>query len=113
MPEVGWINRGYRKFIPAVLSLHNYGRQLNSMTVPVWRPVQEKSLIELWGNQYPDGDPQKNAQLLFGAENPPGTKHISGSQDHLGLLCPGINRLYYEGNYWPKKIDSDERSNYL
>jgi cytidyltransferase-like protein len=62
--------------------------------------------LELWGNQYPDGEPQKNAQLLFGAENPPGTKHISGSQDHLGLLCPGINRLYYEGNYWPKKIDS-------
>lgn len=65
-----------------------------------------KVAIELWGNQYPDGDPKKNAQLLFGAENPPGTKHISGSQDHLGLLCPGINRLFYEGRYWPQKVDS-------
>jgi cytidyltransferase-like protein len=65
-----------------------------------------KVAIEIWGNRYPDGDPQKNAQLLFGAENPPGTKYVSGSQDHLGLLCPGISRLYYEGRYWPQKIDS-------
>jgi len=65
-----------------------------------------KVAIEIWGNKYPDGDPKKNAQLLFGAENPPGTKHVSGSQDHLGLLCPGINRLFYEGRYWPKRIDS-------
>ena len=62
--------------------------------------------IEIWGNRCPNGDPQKNAKLLFGAENPPGTKHISGSQDHLGLLCPGINRLFYNGSYWPQKIDS-------
>ena len=62
--------------------------------------------IEIWGNQCPSGDPKKNARLLFGAENPPGTKHISGSQDHLGLLCPGINRLFYEGSYWPQKIET-------
>jgi len=65
-----------------------------------------KVALDIWGNRYPDGDPQKNAQLLFGAENPPGTNHVSGSQDHLGLLCPGINRLYYEGSYWPQKIDT-------
>ena len=52
------------------------------------------------------GDPQKNAKLLFGAENPPGSKYISGSQDHLGLLNPGISRLFYNGDYWPEKIDS-------
>jgi len=62
--------------------------------------------IGIWGNQCPTGDPQKNAQLLFGAENPPGTKYISGSQDHLGLFCPGINRLWYDGSYWPQKIDT-------
>jgi cytidyltransferase-like protein len=65
-----------------------------------------KVAIEIWGNQCPAGDPKKNAQLLFGAENPPGTKHVSGSQDHLGLLCPGINRLFYDGKYWPQKIDT-------
>ncbi len=62
--------------------------------------------IKLWGNRYPDGDPLENARLLFGAENPPGTEYVSGSQDHLGLLLPGISRLYYNGGYWPEKIES-------
>ena len=62
--------------------------------------------IKLWGDKYPDGDHEQNAKLLFGAENPPGKKYISGSQDHIGLLYPGINRLYYNGGYWPERIDS-------
>jgi cytidyltransferase-like protein len=63
--------------------------------------------IRLWGNRYPDGDPLENARLLFGAENPPGREYVSGSQDHLGLLLPGINRLYYNGRYWPERIESN------
>ncbi len=62
--------------------------------------------IKIWGDRYPDGDHEQNARLLFGAENPPGKTYISGSQDHIGLLYPGINRLYYNGSYWPEKIDS-------
>ncbi len=65
-----------------------------------------KVALELWGNRLPEGDPVRNAKLLFGAENPPGTQYISGSQDHLGLLLPGINRLYYDGTYWPASIES-------
>lgn len=62
--------------------------------------------IKLWGDRYPDGSHEQNARLLFGAENPPGKKYISGSQDHIGLLYPGINRLYYNGGYWPEQIES-------
>jgi cytidyltransferase-like protein len=62
--------------------------------------------IKIWGDRYPDGDPLENAKILFGAENPPGTKYVSGSQDHIGLLMPGVNRLYYNGGYWPEKIYS-------
>lgn len=62
--------------------------------------------IRIWGDKYPDGDPVENAKLLFGAENPPGKEYVSGSQDHLGLLLPGINRLYFNGSYWPDKIQS-------
>ena len=62
--------------------------------------------LELWGGRIPDGDPVRNARMLFGAENLPDKTYVSGSQDHLGLLCPGINRLYYDGGYWPAKIDS-------
>jgi cytidyltransferase-like protein len=62
--------------------------------------------IKIWGDRYPDGDPIQNAKILFGAENPPGTKYIAGSQDQLGLLLPGVNGLYYNGAYWPEKIQS-------
>jgi cytidyltransferase-like protein len=62
--------------------------------------------IKIWGNLYPDGDPLENARILFGAENPPGTHYVAGSQDHLGLLMPGVNRLHYNGSYWPDYIQS-------
>jgi len=62
--------------------------------------------IELWGDRYPDGDYERNARLLFGAENPPGKKYVSGSQDHIGLLYPGISQLFYNGGYWPERIES-------
>ncbi|MFZ1288785.1 MAG: adenylyltransferase/cytidyltransferase family protein [Melioribacteraceae bacterium] len=65
-----------------------------------------KVAIDIWGDKFPSGDPLKNAKLLFGAENPPGSKYISGSQDHIGLLNPGISRLFYNGSFWPEKINS-------
>lgn len=65
-----------------------------------------KVAIKLWGDRYPDGDHETNARLLFGAENPPGRIYVSGSQDHIGLLYPGINRLWYRGGYWPERIES-------
>jgi hypothetical protein len=65
-----------------------------------------KVAVDIWGNELPHGNPISNAKILFGAENPPGSKYISGSQDHIGLLNPGISRLYYQGNYWPDHIDS-------
>ena len=65
-----------------------------------------KLAIRIWGDRYLDGDFQQNAKFLFGAENPPGTKYVSGSQDHIGLLYPGINRLCYNGGYWPERIES-------
>jgi cytidyltransferase-like protein len=62
--------------------------------------------IELWGDQLPAGDPVRNAQLLFGAENPPGSEYVSGSQDQIGLLVPGISRLDYNGSFWPANIEN-------
>jgi len=65
-----------------------------------------KVAMELWGDEYPDGDPVRNAELLFGAENPPGSEYISGTQDHIGLLVPGVSRLDYNGKYWPANIEN-------
>jgi cytidyltransferase-like protein len=65
-----------------------------------------KIAINIWGDKYPAGNHELNAKLLFGAENPPGKMYVSGSQDHIGLLYPGINRLCYNGAYWPNRIES-------
>jgi len=59
---------------------------------------------EIWDKNLFNNDPEELAKLLFGFENPPGSTYVSGSQDALGLCLPGINRLYYNGNYWPEKI---------
>ena len=65
-----------------------------------------KVAIELWGDQLPGGDPVRNSQMLFGAENPPGSQYISGSQDHIGLLVSGITRIDYNGKFWPNHIEN-------
>jgi galactokinase/mevalonate kinase-like predicted kinase len=44
------------------------------------------------------------AKVLFSFDNPPGTADVSGSQDALGIVMPGLNRLDYDGGYWPVKI---------
>ena len=62
--------------------------------------------IELWKAQLPEGDNEQIAKILFSYENPPGTKNISGSQDALGIVLPGLNNLHYDQSYWPYKIDS-------
>lgn len=63
--------------------------------------------IDLWHSTIPQGDKVKLARILFAYDNPPGTKDISGSQDALGIVLPGLNYLYYSAeNYWPEKIIS-------
>jgi cytidyltransferase-like protein len=64
-----------------------------------------KSAIDLWTNRIPAGDYEKLARMLFCYDNPPGTKVISGSQDSIGIVFPGLARAYYEGDYWPTHID--------
>jgi cytidyltransferase-like protein len=62
--------------------------------------------VELWRTQIPHGDPETLAKLLFSFENPPGTCHVAGSQDALGIVLPGLNRLEYTDGYWPTTIES-------
>jgi hypothetical protein len=62
--------------------------------------------IDIWGPKLPAGDPQKLAKILFAYDNPPGTENISGSQDAIGIVMPGLNRALYEGQYWPSQIET-------
>jgi cytidyltransferase-like protein len=64
-----------------------------------------KKAVELWHTDIPDGDPHILAKTLFCLENPPGTNYVSGSQDSIGIVFPGLNRLdYASGEYWPHRI---------
>ena len=60
--------------------------------------------VELWGPKIPTGNYEKLAKVLFCYDNPPGTEVISGSQDSIGLVFPGLAYAYYEGAYWPSRI---------
>ncbi len=62
--------------------------------------------MSIWGKHLPNSDKESIAQLLFAADNPPGKLHVSGSQDAIGIVYPGVNKLNYQGDYWPMYIDS-------
>jgi cytidyltransferase-like protein len=61
--------------------------------------------LDMWGPKLPQGDPHKLAKVLFCYDNPPGKKAISGSQDSIGIVFPGLARAHYQGDYWPTRID--------
>jgi cytidyltransferase-like protein len=61
--------------------------------------------IDLWGPKIPAGNYEKLAKVLFCYDNPPGTEVISGSQDSIGLVFPGLAYAYYEGSYWPARVE--------
>lgn len=68
-----------------------------------------KVALALWG-RLPDGDPGQRVRELYEAENR-GAAEPSGSQDMIGLLYPGVNRLDYDagigGGYYPCHIESN------
>jgi cytidyltransferase-like protein len=61
---------------------------------------------KLWPYQLPLDRPEKLAEMLFRYENEPGRTEISGAQDSIGICMPGLNRHYYNNNYWPDQIES-------
>ena len=65
-----------------------------------------RKAIDLWGPRLPAGDYEKLAKTLFAYDNPPGTQEVSGSQDTIGIVYPGLNKSYYAGEYWPAHIES-------
>ena len=60
-----------------------------------------------WPYQLPDMDPEKLARLVFCLENAPERSDgiVSGAQDAIGICVPGLARHYYNGGFWPVKIE--------
>ena len=65
--------------------------------------------LKAWGKNPPAGEPDALTRELYALENQ-GRAEPSGSQDMIGLLYPGINRLDYdyavEGGIFPAHIQS-------
>ena len=64
-----------------------------------------RAALEMWGPRLPAGDYEILAKTLFCYDNPPGTTEISGSQDAIGIVFPGLAKANYEGGYWPVSIE--------
>lgn len=111
----GWLDQPYvSKFHPGpviTISVHpdyqfNDRSGMSSST--------RKKAIQLWQTDIPEGNKEILAKTLFSFENPPGTKIISGSQDSIGIVFPGVNKLNYnKENYWPDSIDSETNNEIL
>ncbi|MBK7946568.1 MAG: adenylyltransferase/cytidyltransferase family protein [Flavobacteriales bacterium] len=103
----GWLDQPY-------VSKHHPGSVLTISIEPThafndrsgMSSSTRRRAIELWRTHLPDGDREQQARILFSYENPPGTVEVSGSQDSIGIVFPGLNRLHYEGGYWPTRIES-------
>ncbi len=72
-----------------------------------------KRAQELWGIKFPRDNHEKLAKILFAYENPPGKKIISGSQDSIGLVFPGLAKSNYAGEYWPETIEHNTNEQLL
>ena len=67
---------------------------------------------KIWPYNLPNMDPEMLAKLVFCFENDPERSDgiTSGAQDAIGICVPGLCRHYYNGRFWPEKIEvcSDE-----
>ncbi len=62
---------------------------------------------KVWPYELPNYNEEMLARLLFCFENDPENKgHISGAQDAIGICMSGLTRHYYDGHYWPSRIES-------
>lgn len=62
---------------------------------------------KIWPYELPAYNEEMLARLLFCFENgPENNGYISGAQDAIGICMSGITRHFYDGRYWPSKIES-------
>ena len=104
----GWLDQPYvSKFYPGPVITISIEPTIDFNDRSGMSSSTRAKAIELWQTDIPEGDKEKLAHTLFCVENPPGTKCVSGSQDSIGIVFPGVNKLDYPSDsYWPEKITS-------
>mgnify|MGYP002622692760 CR=1 FL=1 len=68
------------------------------------------TIRSIWPQRLPDMQPEMLARLVFCFENNPEREDgiISGAQDAIGICVPGLCRHYYNGHFWPERIETCE-----
>jgi len=109
----GWIDQPF-------VSKHNpepFGSMVVVQIEPDFRPMDRSGIasgtraiaMKLWKGKLPQRAPEELVRELYDAENK-GKADPSGSQDMIGLVYPGINRLDYDfkitGGVFPSHIES-------
>ena len=109
----GWIDQPF-------VSRHNPkppGAMVVVQIEPNFRPMDRSGIasgtravaMKIWKGKLPDRPPEKLARELYEIENK-GKVEPSGSQDMIGLVYPGVNRLDYDfkihGGIFPAHIES-------
>jgi len=103
----GWLDQPFvSKFYPGPVITFSIEANLEFNERSGMASSTRRKAIDLWGPRLPAGPYEKLARILFCYDNPPGTKEISGSQDAIGILFPGLNKSWYDGAFWPTRIDS-------
>lgn len=110
----GWLDQ-------PMVSKHHPGAVVNCSLVPTddyelrsgMSSSTRRTAQRLWGPRLPADDREKLAQIIFAVENPPGTKDVAGSQDAIGIVYPGLNRMDYDGAYWPTRITTTQDESVL
>ena len=112
----GWIDQPF-------VSQHNpkpFGSMVVVQIDPDFRPMDRSGIAsgtraiatKLWRGRLPQRPPEELVRELYEAENQ-GKAEPSGSQDMIGLVYPGVNRLDYDfkvhGGVFPAHIESCNR----
>lgn len=108
----GWIDQPF----VSRLNPHPPGSMVVVGIEPEFRAMDRAGLatgtrsvaMSRWKGRLPKGDPAELVRELYDAENA-GKPEPSGSQDMIGLIYPGINRLDYDfaanGGVFPTNIE--------
>ncbi|MDE6581085.1 MAG: adenylyltransferase/cytidyltransferase family protein, partial [Duncaniella sp.] len=108
-----WIDQPY-------VSQHGHGWALTVSIEPTVEFMERGGMStstrnaakKIWPYELPNYNEEMLARLLFCFENDPENEgHVSGAQDAIGICVSGLCRHYYDGHYWPSKIEqcNDEK----
>jgi len=103
-----WIDQPY-------VSMHGAGWAITASIEPNYEFMERGGMStstrnaarKIWPYELPNYNEEMLARLVFCFENDPESKgHISGAQDAIGICMSGLTRHWYDGTYWPSKIES-------